>query len=177
MKKSISIFTFLSLAAVAGFVLADQGGDRLIKINEQRLPMNNRAAQLCRSFTLDDLNPHEEAAEVDIYVNSIVADYRAKHTDKFDYPIGSKFVKHKYSKIRAKDPDLATIMLKTKNEGSVDDWEFSMISLPNGELLAQSKTVSCASCHEKYEERGYISKKSEAALQSYLKKLKTIEAK
>lgn len=149
--------------------------DELVKITLQRIPMDERLLRLCMANgPALVLGPHV-AAEVDVYMNPVALDYRRAHPDKFDYPVGSKFVKRKYPQVGAKDPDIETIMVKGKSEGAVTDWEFGMRSLPDHEPLQPAGEVSCADCHEKYEARGFISSQSENALQAYLKTLKDKE--
>ena len=116
------------------------------------------------------VGPHD-AAEVDIYVNPVVVEYRKKNPQAFAYPVGSKFVKKKYPKVGAKNPDIATVMVKTADTGKVSDWEFSMLRLPDGKALEHSGRVSCADCHERYKDRGYISRESEAAMREFLRDL------
>lgn len=163
------------MAALLGFgIAAEKPGkdEELTKITLERIPMDKRLLTLCvASGPTRVLGPHV-AAEVDVYMNPVALEYRKKHPDKFDYPVGSKFVKRKYPKVGAKDPDIETIMVKTKSEGAVTDWEFSMRSLPDQKPLEPSGRVSCADCHEDYEDRGFISSQSENALQAYLKSLK-----
>ena len=183
--------SFPSLVAVATIIplllgalcLSSFGGDKgevhaaddkeLIKITKKRIPMDPRLLTLCVGPGAV-VGPHD-AAEVDIYVNPVVAEYRRKNPTAFAYPIGSKFVKKKYPRVGAKDPDIATVMLKTAETGKVTDWEFSMVRLKDGKRLTHSGSVSCADCHERYKSRGYISRESEEAMQQFLADLKTDE--
>ncbi len=141
-------------------------GTELVKISKERVPMDLRLVTLCVSMD-GVVGPHD-AAEVNVYVNDQVIDYRKKNPEDFDYPVGSVFVKEKFPSVGAAEPDLATIMVKKKDEGHVSDWEFSMVSLPDREPVRPNASVSCADCHERYEERGYISKKSEELLLKFI---------
>ncbi len=161
----------LSVTAVllAGIVWAanQKGGDELVKITTVRLPMDKRILKSCVGPAYI-VGPHD-SAEVDIYVNNQVLEYRKANPEKYDYPVGSKFVKKKYPKPGAKNPDLATIMVRKELKGVVSDWEFTMESLPDHKPIIPTGRISCASCHERYEERGFISRESETVLRQYLK--------
>lgn len=141
-------------------------GQELTKITKKRIPMDPRLLTLCVGPGAV-VGPHD-SAEVDVFVNEIVLKYRKKHPEKFDYPVGSVFEKRKYPAVGVKDPDIATVMVRTDDKGSVSDWEFSMHSLPEGKPLEPQARISCADCHEKYEARGYISQVSETALREHL---------
>lgn len=160
-------FYLLTLATLAGATAAQSDEDELIKITKERLPMDPRAMTLCVGPQAM-LGPHV-APEVDIFVNPAVIEYRRENPDAFDYPVGSKFVKKKYPSAGAKTPDIATIMVKKTNDGKVADWEFSMIRLSDGKALKPHGRVSCADCHQRYEERGFISAPSENAMQRFLR--------
>ena len=49
--------------------------------------------------------------------------------------------------------------------------QFSMVRLSDGKPLKHTGSISCADCHERYEERGYISRESEDAMQEFLSEL------
>jgi hypothetical protein len=166
MNKSIIIAGLLVSLSLAAPLIQEKSD--LVKITDKRIPMDERLRRLCIGPEAV-VGPHS-SAEVDIYVNSIAIKYRRENPTKFSYPVGSKFVKEKYSKIGDKDPDVATIMLKKQNSGTITDWEFSMESLPSHKPITPKGRVSCASCHEHYEERGFISKKSEDELLKFLKR-------
>ena len=138
----------------------------LVKITPKRIPMDKQLLKLCIGPQAVR-GPHV-AAEVDIYVNETVVDYRRKNPGAFAYPIGSKFVKKKYPKIGAESPDIATAMIKTAETGKVTDWEFSMVRLSDMKQITPRGSVSCTDCHARYESRGYISRQSEHALKDYL---------
>ena len=61
-------------------------------------------------------------------------------------------------------------MVKKGSVGTIDDWEFSMEKLPSHEPIIPTGRISCASCHEHYEKRGFISKKTEQALLEFLQR-------
>lgn len=93
--------------AVSGEETLAQGDQvDLVKITKERIPMDKRLLSLCIGPQAA-VGPHS-AAEVDVFVNSTVIDYRSKTRDSFSYPVGAKFVKKKYPKIGAKTPDMAT---------------------------------------------------------------------
>ena len=167
MKRFMAFVLGIAGVAVAVRGLAEGEPENLVKVTKERIPMDERLRLLCGSREMV-AGPHVEA-EVDVYVNAIVIDYRRENAERFEYPVGAVFVKKKYPSLGAEAPDLATKMVKVRNEGKVSDWEFSMYRLPGGEVVQPAGKVSCASCHERYEERGFISRESEAALREFLK--------
>lgn len=158
------------LVAASGAVVLqavqDARADGLVKITKERIAMDEEIRTLCIGPERV-VGPHA-VAEVDLYVNPAVLDYRKANPGKFDYPIGSVFVKEKYPAANAREPDLATKMEKVRNSGTVADWVFSMHTLPEREPIEPKGRVSCASCHERYERQGFVSGRSEAALVDFL---------
>lgn len=132
----------------------------LVRITPHRIPLAASVAVLCITPTLV-YGPHKDAAEVHIYANQRAIDYRHKHPNAFDYPIGSKFVKEKYSHPGDENPDAATIMERTANKGDVSDWNFSIVSLPDKTPLEPSSEVTCAECHRNFKDTGFVSSDSE----------------
>jgi hypothetical protein len=130
--------------------------------------MAARIATLCYR-PQGGFGPHGEAAEVHIYANQIALHYRRSHPNNHDYPIGSKFVKEKYSSPGDEKPHAATIMERRTETGDVSDWSFSIVSLPEKIEQPESGKVTCASCHQNYADTGYVSDQSEYALKQYLK--------
>ena len=138
----------------------------LIQITPVRVVMAPRLMTLCyrpRAF-----GPHEEPDEILVYANEIAIDYRRRHPTEFDYPIGSKFVKEKYSHRGDDKPDVATIMDKIAMKGDASDWSFSIVSLPEKTPLKSSGRVICAECHHEYKDTGLVSSDSEAAFRKFL---------
>jgi len=156
----------LVAALMAGTALAGGLFDGMTKITTVRLPMDPQVAIMCAN-PMGIVGPHM-SPEVDILVNDVVLAYRRQHPGEFAYPVGSKFVKEKYATEGAAQPELATVMVKRDNKGTVDDWEFSTVALPGGRMVANESGVSCASCHARFAERGYISAASEKELRDYL---------
>jgi hypothetical protein len=93
----------------------------LVKITKKRIPMDSSVMALC--FYRPKLWSPHTMAEADIYVNAKVIDYRRKNPGSFAYPIGSRFVKKKFSKGKKqeKPDDLGTVMVKKTNTGKVTD--------------------------------------------------------
>ena len=149
--------------------------DGMVKITKKRIPMDLKVMTLCGPPPAL-FNPHTRA-KVDIYANPTAIEYRRKNPKEFVYPIGSMFVKKKFSKGKKQEnPDeIATVMVKKANTGKISDWTFNFLRLSDGNLL-NPKTPpgqhSCIKCHQRYEKRGYISRESEFALQEYLGLLK-----
>jgi hypothetical protein len=138
----------------------------LVRLTPKRIPLSAEVSMLCIR-PAPNYGPHM-AAEVHIYANRRAIDYRREHPKEFDYPIGSKFMKAKYSRVDADNPDAATIMERHAANGDVTDWAFSIVSLPDKRPLDAPHEVSCAECHTSYKRTGYISDISEDAIQSYL---------
>lgn len=167
--KKLSLFVLvIAGAALVLFAVQENRADGLVKITKKRIPMDERLLSLCVGPEAV-VGPHA-VAEVDIYVNQVVLDYRKANPEKFVYPIGSIFVKEKYPEVDSRRPDIATKMEKIRNDGAVGDWDFSIYSLPEKKPIEPTGRVSCASCHERYGERGFISSQSETAIKDFLKK-------
>jgi hypothetical protein len=94
--KTASDFTIflVSLSALAITATASAlPDDKLVKISSKRIPMDKRLLTLCVGPGAV-LGPHS-VAEVDIYANEIALQFRKDNPGKFDYPVGSIFVKKK----------------------------------------------------------------------------------
>ncbi len=144
----------------------------LVKITKKRIPMDQRIAALCIGPPESSLSPHT-LAEADVYANAQVISYRSKNPRKFSYPVGSTFVKKKYSGTRTgarqEKPDpIATIMVKKATTGKISDWDFHLLRLSNGKRITPPDRNSCVRCHQRYKSRNYISMESENALQEHL---------
>ena len=140
----------------------------LIRITPHRIPLAASVAVLCIAPASVAYGPHTGAAEVHIYANQRAIDYRRDHPNEFDYPIGSIFVKEKYSHSGDEKPEVATIMERTHATGDVMDWTFSIVSLPDKTPLKPTGRVACAECHRGYKNTGYVSTQSELALRKHL---------
>jgi hypothetical protein len=141
--------------------------DELICITPKRVTMAPRVQTGCLPSLRP--SPHVDAAEILVYANRIALDYRRKHPKSISYPVGSKFVKEKFATASDNQPDAATIMKKTIDKGSVSDWQFSSVSLPDNGPLKSSSRTSCVACHKEYAKTGYVSPESETAIQTFLK--------
>src|SRR4051794_8481735 len=69
----------------------------LVQITPQRIPMKQALWTYCIAPPTRD-SPHADAAEILVYANPIAVEYRRQHPSEFNYPIGSKFVKEKFSR-------------------------------------------------------------------------------
>jgi hypothetical protein len=114
-----------------------------------------------------DIGPHE-VPEILVYANATALDYRRMYPNNFDYPIGSKFVKHKFASRGQEAPDAATAMIRKAKRGDVSDWEFSSLSLPDKKRLGPVNDASCIECHDAFASRGFISPETEGALRRHL---------
>ena len=156
-----------SLNTGAGKVSADG----MVKITKKRIPMDAAVMVLCAY--LPELHSPHTMAEADVFANAKVIDYRRENPKEFVYPIGSMFIKKKYSKSKKQEkPDeIGTVMVKKANTGKVSDWEFNFLRLNDGKLLKPKTPLgqySCIECHQAYKSRGYISRESEFAIQEFL---------
>ena len=143
----------------------------MVKITKERISMDASVMALCL-YRPELWSPHTKA-EADIYVNRTVIDYRRKNPGSFAYPIGSRFVKKKFSKGKKQEnPDeIGTVMVKKADTGKVTDWGFHFIRHRDGTFLEPKTPAgrhSCSKCHRRYKSRGHISWESESALQAYL---------
>jgi hypothetical protein len=172
--KLLAVVAFLSAATfVAMKLMHDRSNvswsvdpNGLVSITPQRIAISRRDLTLC--FIPPPAGPHDFSAEIHIYANKAVLDYRRAHPNKYDYPIGSKFVKEKYSQAGDRNPDAATIMERRASTGDVSDWNFSIVSLPDKTPVKATGRVTCVECHEGYKDTGYVSHESEAALRNFL---------
>src|SRR5689334_4126724 len=71
--------------------------DQLFQITPHRIPMKQALQTLCIAPPTHD-SPHELSAEILVYANGIAVEYRRQYPHEFNYPIGSKFVKEKFSR-------------------------------------------------------------------------------
>ena len=145
--------------------------DGMVKITKNRIPMDAKVMALC--FYHPELYSPHTMAWADVFANAKVIDYRSENPKEFAYPIGSMFIKKKYSKSKKQEkPDeIGTVMVKKTNTGKVTDWKFNFLRLNDGKLLKPKTPLgqhSCIKCHQAYKSRGYISRESEFAMQDFL---------
>jgi hypothetical protein len=113
----------------------------LIRITPQRVVMSPRLSTLCIKRPPAGL--HAEPAEILVFANETAINYRRSHPHQHDYPIGSKFVKEKYSQSGDASPDAATVMERRTAKGDISDWEFSIVALPDmSPLKADSEVIA-----------------------------------
>jgi hypothetical protein len=139
--------------------------DDVIQISPERIPIPPVQLSLC----LAPRNGPHQVPEILLHANSIAIEYRRQNPNKFDYPVGAKFVKEKFSAPDQKQPDAATIMTRTEVTGKISDWEFTSVSLPARTPLTSPNDPSCIGCHQGFADRGFVSQETEDALQRYLK--------
>lgn len=141
--------------------------DGLIRITSNRIPLAEELMTLCMPPD-STYGPHASTAEVHIYANRRVLDYRRQHPNEYSYPVGSKFVKEKYPIAGCDQPDVATIMERTGTRGDMTDWAFSIVSLPNKSPVPSVGSMTCAECHAHFRDTGFVSNKSESVLKKHL---------
>ena len=178
MMFGLVLFPIIMLMACASLHTGKVTTDAMVKITKKRIPMDAKVMALC--FYHPELYSPHTMAEADIYANHTAIEYRKKNPKGFSYPVGSIFVKKKYSArlsgVKQEKPDdIGTVMAKKTNTGKVTDWEFNFLRLDDGKLLKPKTPLgqhSCIKCHQAYKSRGYISRESEFALQEFLSSLK-----
>ena len=174
MMCGLVLCPLIMLMACASIHTGTVATDGMVKITKKRIPMDAKVMALC--FYRPELYSPHTMAEADIYANHIAIEYRKKNINKFSYPVGSKFLKKKYSMplsgIRQEKPDnIGTVMIKKSNTGKVTDWEFNFLRINDGKLLKPKTPLgqySCIECHRAYKSRGCISRESEFAMQEFL---------
>ncbi len=102
-----------------------------------------------------------------VYVNQVLLDYRRKNPKGTDFPIGSVLLKEKFAK-GAKAAHLYTRMERKSLKGEVKDWEFSAKSLNGSEDPRSFKAARCMSCHDDFDETGFVSEASVFKMDSFL---------
>lgn len=174
---SLSIISVAAILFVGGGIhlmsaskstpLPTKPASEMVCITPHRIPMREETMRMCVSPE-EIFGPHMSPAEIHLYANDLALEYRRAHPNAFDYPIGSKFEKRKYTEVSDSDPTVATIMERTGNTGAVSDWSFSIVSLPARTPLKQVEGISCAECHERHKDTGYVSDVTENALKKHL---------
>jgi hypothetical protein len=112
-------------------------------------------------------SPHRNSSII-VYVNQVLLDYRRKNPEGTQFPVGSVLLKEKFVK-GATTAKLYTRMARKSLNGEVKDWEFSAKSLDQSESPASFKAARCMSCHDDFDETGYVSETSISLLESFLK--------
>jgi hypothetical protein len=73
-------------------------------------------------------------------------------------------------KFEAKDhshPSLITVMEKQADAGDVDDWRFTMIRLADRAVVRDGFKISCAQCHSRYAESGFVSPTTDVLVKAF----------
>lgn len=106
------------------------------------LPSNSDPGQVSAAVATNP-GPHT-ARLINVYVNAPGSDVFVNPPKPL--PVGTIVVKEKRDSEK-QPPVLLTVMVKTANTGTVDDWQFSAISGDEKREL-KSDTAKCRSCHE-----------------------------
>lgn len=159
-------FVSITLGAILLAPAADDDREKLTRLTRERIPSKNQNPDLCAPPPKEE---HTGFHLLHLYANEKALDYRRENPEAFDYPIGSVFRKVKYAGEDAEKPHLATIMKRVGNKGTVEDWEFRMVTLPDEKEVTEIRKEICADCHSKYEKRGFVSRETETALRQKLK--------
>lgn len=102
-----------------------------------------------------------------VHVNQVLLDYRRKNPKGTDFPVGSVLLKEKFAE-GAKVPHLYTRMERKSLKGEVKDWEFSAVSLDGSEDPRSFKAARCMSCHDDFDETGFVSEASVFKMDDFL---------
>jgi hypothetical protein len=111
-------------------------------------------------------SPHHKILIL-VHVNQVLLDYRRKNPKSTDFPIGSVLLKEKFAE-GAKAPHLYTRMERKSLKGEVKDWEFSAVSLDGSEDPRNFKASRCMSCHDDFDETGFVSESSVYKMDEFL---------
>ena len=163
------VFVFFFRSWVVGSE-AKESTNPWVKITKSRIPMEQNLLVACAPL-VDFRKEQSHPGAVDVYSNSIAIEYRRNHPQNHDYPIGSMFLKTKYSQQHQQIPDdLGTLMIKKANTGRISDWEFSIMNVKTGQrqFPDPQHQRNCINCHEGFSGRGFISNESETALDLFL---------
>ncbi len=114
------------------------------------------------------VSPHTKSVVL-VYANAPALARAATIEDGGHLPVGSILVKEKYETRGAAQPQLITVMEKTGDTGTVDDWLFTMVKLPEGQIVREHTNVECALCHSEYDRTDFVSVRSFNLLQQFAK--------
>jgi hypothetical protein len=167
---------FLLMMGCGLLMAADEGKQRGEKaylkgmraLSEKRIPMNRAVVARCSIDGILNGSPHATADMV-IHGNGVVIEYVRKHPGGIGFPIGSVLLKEKFSPGQ-KDADaiLITRMARTGNKGVVGDWVFSARAVGGGEAEGSAPELAkCATCHEDFEDTGFVSEKTVGLLRAF----------
>jgi len=112
-------------------------------------------------------SPHRNTSII-VYVNQVLLDYRRKNPKGTEFPIGSVLLKEKFVE-GATTARLYTRMERKSLNGEVKDWEFSAKSLDQSESPDSFKAARCMSCHDDFDQTGYVSKMTISQMEAFLK--------
>lgn len=123
----------------------------------------NRPAVLCAPANLDDRkadaerNPHE-GHWIHVFITAGGREPIAKGAA--DYPEGTIILKQKLKDAAGKQTVFYTGMLKREAGYAKDvgDWEFFTTDAAGKKVTARGQMQSCVSCHQEFEETGYVSR-------------------
>jgi hypothetical protein len=173
-------FWMISILAVMGFPVVAQDEknapespsaqphlEGMVKISTARRSLDLKMTTLCSADRVRSSGPHESSAVL-VYANQKLIEYKKAHPEQSEYPLGSVLLKEKYAGLKTAAPHLATIMRRTAEKGGINDWDFSVISLPDGkpQAMTTNEKAACADCHSKFEAQGFISHYSNSMLWS-----------
>jgi hypothetical protein len=131
--------------------------DRMIRVTIKPVQAETIVSMLCRPADGSFVDPHEEHW-IHVFVGRDGAS--AMKTQKGKYPVGTVFLKQKFSDSEGKHSRLYTGM--RKREGGYNpncgDWEFFTLNAAASKVTSRGKLESCMSCHEKYRASDCISR-------------------
>lgn len=107
---------------------------------------------------------------IHIYVNDSVLETRRKNKTPGKYPAGSVIVKEKFTAKKSEKPDIITVMEKTGTTGEVNDWTFTMIRLSDHAIIREGFEISCAECHARHEQTGFVTPQTDRLIGEFADK-------
>ena len=166
-KSWVLALVIFATSVVGGCSLAEKNADAamapahlqgMTQVSPERFSMDAISATLCAAPVPGAHGPHENSAIL-VYVNDRLVEQIKTTSDARKLPVGTVILKEKYADLKTETAQLATIMRRTGNAGVVADWDFSAISLPDGEAVSMTANdkAACADCHAKFESRGFAS--------------------
>ncbi len=135
---------------------------------ETRVEMAPQVSASCIGSVIDT-GPHAAAA-IHLYANDRAIDAMSHWTGGSRFPIGSLLVKEKFETMTDPAPSGITVMEKVADRGSVDDWIFYAIRLPQVSIVRERGRISCEGCHSGYDKTDFVSAKTFSFLLAYANK-------
>lgn len=138
----------------------------LPRITPTQIDIAEAVSGMCRD-PRDIHGPHIKPGIL-IYASPSAITAKTKKTDATRYPLGTLFVKEKFETKDSTTPNVITVMEKTTNHNSVNDWTFTMIRLSDRSIVREGFKKSCTECHQSYTRTDFVSHSTDALLADYV---------